>query len=343
MAGLVAARGAVVVLGEHRPVGADEHRAVRLLARLERALGQLDRAAQMFEVDVVHLDRGARSRGRSSAGPDSTRPNSISSPTSRVARPSSKTTSRVSPTSTPTNVSRPSASTNATVPAQRADQALAPRPRVLGAHAHDDAPGAAATSARERRRAPRRSDIAGEPMKPATKRFAGLLVELLGRAHLLEHAVVHDRDPVAHRHRLDLVVGDVDRGRADLLLQPPDLAARLGAQLRVEVRQRLVHQEHLRLAHQRAPQRDALRLAAATAAPAGAAGTARGPAPARPPPPAARSRRAGTLRRRSPNARLSNTVHLRVQRVVLEDHRDVALARRDLVDHAVADRDRARS
>ena len=54
MARLVATRGAVVILGEHRPVGADEHRAVRLLPRLERDLGQLDRAAQMFEVDVVH-------------------------------------------------------------------------------------------------------------------------------------------------------------------------------------------------------------------------------------------------------------------------------------------------
>jgi hypothetical protein len=41
-------------------------------------------------------------------------------------------------------------------------------------------------------------------MKPATKRFAGPLVELLRRPDLLEHAVVHDRDPVAHRHRLDL-------------------------------------------------------------------------------------------------------------------------------------------
>ena len=45
----------------------------------------------------------------------------------------------------------------------------------------------------------------------------------------------------------------------------------------------------------------------------------------------------GVLRRRSPNARLSRTRHLRVQRVVLEDHRDVAVAGRDAVDHAVAD------
>jgi hypothetical protein len=36
---------------------------------------------------------------------------------------------------------------------------------------------------------------------------------------------------------------------------------------------------------------------------------------------------------------LSNTAQMRIERVVLEDHRDVAIARRDVVDHAVADQD----
>ena len=40
------------------------------------------------------------------------------------------------------------------------------------------------------------------------------------------------------------------------------LGARLDAQLGVEVRERLVHQEHLRLADDRATERDALALAA---------------------------------------------------------------------------------
>ena len=51
---LVATRGAVVVLHQHGPVGADEHRAVRLLPRLEGDLGEVDGAAEMFEIDVVH-------------------------------------------------------------------------------------------------------------------------------------------------------------------------------------------------------------------------------------------------------------------------------------------------
>ena len=54
--------------------------------------------------------------------------------------------------------------------------------------------------------------IGGVPMKLATKRFGGPLVDLERRADLLELAVLHHGDAVAHRHRLDLVVGDVDGG-----------------------------------------------------------------------------------------------------------------------------------
>ena len=89
-----------------------------------------------------------------------------------------------------------------------------------------------------------------------------VVVELLRRGGLLEPAVAHDRDAVAHRHRLGLVVRDVERRRAELLVQAREVRAHLDAQLGVEVRQRLVHQERLRLAHDRAPERDALALAA---------------------------------------------------------------------------------
>jgi hypothetical protein len=47
-----------------------------------------------------------------------------------------------------------------------------------------------------------------------------------------------------------------------VLLDARDLGAHLHAQLRVEVRQRLVHQERLRVAHDRAAHRHALALAA---------------------------------------------------------------------------------
>ena len=70
------------------------------------------------------------------------------------------------------------------------------------------------------------------------------------------------RDPVAHRHRLDLVVGDVDRGDAEVVLDAGDLGAHLHAELGVEVRQRLVHQERLRVAHDGPAHGDPLALAA---------------------------------------------------------------------------------
>ena len=89
-----------------------------------------------------------------------------------------------------------------------------------------------------------------------------MLVELGRRPDLLQDAVPHHGDAVTHRHRLDLVVRDVHGCRAEALLDARDLRARLDAQLRVEVRERLVHQEGCRLAHDRAAERDALPLAA---------------------------------------------------------------------------------
>jgi hypothetical protein len=77
-----------------------------------------------------------------------------------------------------------------------------------------------------------------------------------------DHRAVHHDDPVRHRHRLRLVVRDVDDGERQALLQVADLLAHLAAQPRVEVRQRLVEQQHRRLEHERAGHRDALLLAA---------------------------------------------------------------------------------
>ena len=74
--------------------------------------------------------------------------------------------------------------------------------------------------------------------------------------------MVDHRDAVAHAHRLDLIVGHIDGGGAHSLLELLDLLSGARAQLGVEVRQRLVEQEHGRLADQRARERDTLALAA---------------------------------------------------------------------------------
>ena len=88
------------------------------------------------------------------------------------------------------------------------------------------------------------------------------VVERLGDVELLQDAVAHDGDAVAERHRLDLVVRDVDRRHLEVALDARDLGPHLDAQLRVEVRQGLVHQECPRLAHDRPAHGHALALAA---------------------------------------------------------------------------------
>ena len=80
-------------------------------------------------------------------------------------------------------------------------------------------------------------------MKSATNMRGRPVVDLLRRAELLDDAVVHDRDLVGHRHRLELVVGDVDRGRVDAVVQLAQLVAHQVAELGVERAERLVHQE----------------------------------------------------------------------------------------------------
>ena len=73
---------------------------------------------------------------------------------------------------------------------------------------------------------------------------------------------MHDGDARGERHRLDLVVGDVDRRLAEALVELLDLGPHVDAQLGVEIGERLVEQEQLRIAHQRPAHRDALALAA---------------------------------------------------------------------------------
>src|SRR3954453_6510720 len=209
-----------------------------------------------------------------------------------------------------------------------------PQPRKLRPHADDRVGGLEPQPLGRREAHARRADEARH------ERVDRLLVELRGRADLLEPALVHHRDAVTHRHRLDLVVGDVDRGRADLLLQLLDLAARLHAQLGVEVRERLVHQEHLRVAHERAAERHPLLLAARELARLAVQQRLELDRRRR----AAHPRVDLVLRRLAPPEREREVVvdrHLRVQRVVLEDHRDVALARGDAIDHPLADPDLA--
>jgi hypothetical protein len=88
------------------------------------------------------------------------------------------------------------------------------------------------------------------------------VIQLVRRADLLHRAARQHDDLVGERHRLDLIVRHVDHRGLQLVVQPRELQPHLHAQRGVEVRQRLVEQEHLRLARDRAADRDALPLAA---------------------------------------------------------------------------------
>ena len=66
----------------------------------------------------------------------------------------------------------------------------------------------------------------------------------------------------AHGHGLDLIVGHVDHRGLEALVELDEFGARLHAHLGVEVGERLVEEEDLRLAHDGPAQGDALALAA---------------------------------------------------------------------------------
>ena len=162
------------------------------------------------------------------------------------------------------------------------------------------------------------------------------VVQLLRRGDLLEHPEPHHRNPVAERHRLDLIVGHVDHRGAEPALDPGYLGAHLHAQFRVEVGQRLVHEERGRVADDRPAHRDPLPLAAGQVGRLAvqvlgqvkdAGGLAdllvddglRG------------------LRQLQREAHVLADRHVRVERVALEHHGDVAVLRRLVVHHLPGD------
>ena len=181
----------------------------------------------------------------------------------------------------------------------------------------------------------RRAEERGDELRPR------VLVDLERGALLLHEAAVQDPERVGERHRLDLIVRDVERGRAQAIVQPADVDPHLGAERGVEVRERLVEEEDRGTPHDRAPHRDALAL-----------------------PPGELLREAleegveaehrarfadalVDLARRAPaqleaEGEVVADGEVRVERVALEDHRHVARARRLARDVTTGELDRSR-
>ncbi|CCX38139.1 uncharacterized protein BN452_02034 [Clostridium sp. CAG:1013] len=86
-------------------------------------------------------------------------------------------------------------------------------------------------------------DDIGRAHKPRHVRGAGGIVHLGGSAQLLKPAVFHHGDPVGHVQGFLLVMGDVNKGDTQLLLQPLQFLLHLPPQLQVQGSQGLVQQQ----------------------------------------------------------------------------------------------------
>ena len=88
-----------------------------------------------------------------------------------------------------------------------------------------------------------------------------MLVDALRIVHLLDDAVVHDRDLIGDSEALLLVMRHVDGRDAQLLLDAANLDTHLHAELCIEVRERLIHEKQIRLDDKSTGKGDTLALA----------------------------------------------------------------------------------
>ena len=107
-----------------------------------------------------------------------------------------------------------------------------------------------------------RLDDIGLPDECGHEPRCGLVIDLVDGPDLFDPAATHDRDAIAHRESLLLVMGDEDEGDPEALLELLELEAHLGPEFCVQRTQRLVEQEDLGFTDDGTCQRDTLPLAA---------------------------------------------------------------------------------
>ena len=108
-------------------------------------------------------------------------------------------------------------------------------------------------------RRPSSKFMPGLPMKRATNTFRGSFIDLQRRAHLLQYTSIHNRDPIGHRHRFELIMGDINHRLLELPLQTLDLSTHDRPEGGVNVAEGLVEQENRRLDNGRTPDGDTLK------------------------------------------------------------------------------------
>ena len=89
-----------------------------------------------------------------------------------------------------------------------------------------------------------------------------VVVDVLGSAELDDLAVAHHRDLVGERQRFELVVRDEQRRDLQALREHLEFDAHVVTELGIEVRERLVEQQRLRLTDERTRKGETLLLAA---------------------------------------------------------------------------------
>src|SRR6266404_3343476 len=88
------------------------------------------------------------------------------------------------------------------------------------------------------------------------------MIDVFGRADLLDVSIVHHDDSVGELERLFLIVGDEDAGDFDLVVEAAEPAAKFLADLGVERAERLVEQQYFGFDRECASECDSLTLAA---------------------------------------------------------------------------------
>jgi hypothetical protein len=94
------------------------------------------------------------------------------------------------------------------------------------------------------------------------KLVCGTLVDFDRGSDLLDQTVLHDDEPIGDRHGFELVMGHEDGRDLEALLEFPDLLAHDQPQVCIEVGERLVEQQDLRLEAERPGEGDTLLLTA---------------------------------------------------------------------------------
>jgi hypothetical protein len=88
------------------------------------------------------------------------------------------------------------------------------------------------------------------------------IINFVRGANLLDFALIHHHDPAGHRHRFGLIVGDINHRVAQFFMEADEFAPHLNPEFGIEVRERLIEQEDLRVPDDRPAQGDPLALAA---------------------------------------------------------------------------------